>query len=74
MCVGTRARRVTPGIHSLQVDGFTDVASELAVRGSVLPGDHVIAVNGKVIEGLGQRHLRVPSVLLCRSRGNGQDT
>ena len=44
------------------------------MRGSVLPGDHVIAVNGKVIEGLGQRHLRVPSVLFCRSRGNGQDT
>ena len=69
MCVGTRARRATPGIHSLQVDGFTDVASELLVRGSVLPGDHVIAVNGKVIEGLGQRHLRPRSVLRYRTDG-----
>lgn len=55
------------------VDGFADDASELTARGSVVPGDHILAVCGNFIDGKGQRHLREllkeahdPVVLLLR--------
>lgn len=40
------------------VDSFTDSGAELALQGAVHEGDHIIAVNGKGVEGLGQQHLR----------------
>lgn len=59
------------------VDGFADDAAEMTARGSVIPGDHILAVAGKFIDGKGQRHLREllkdapdPVVLLLRREPN----
>lgn len=59
------------------VDGFADDAAELAARGSVVAGDHILAVAGRFIDNKGQRHLREllqeapdPVVLLLRREPN----
>ena len=49
-------------IRCAQVDSFTDSGAELALQGAVHEGDHIIAVNGKGVEGLGQQHLRLRDV------------
>uniref|UniRef100_A0A7S3JY79 PDZ domain-containing protein n=1 Tax=Aureoumbra lagunensis TaxID=44058 RepID=A0A7S3JY79_9STRA len=61
------------------VEGFADDAAELTARGSVIPGDHILAVAGKFIDGKGQRHLREllkdapdPVVLLLRRDSSGE--
>ena len=55
------------------MEGFADGAAELTARGSVVPGDHILAVAGTYIDGKGQDHLREllrdapdPVVLLLR--------
>lgn len=78
LCVSARAHRaLNEPTHSraggCYVDGFADDAAELTARGSVIPGDHILAVAGRFIDGKGQRHLREllkeapdPVVLLLR--------